>query len=338
MPHQEDKVRWLQPMSPLQDGQRDLLCKVSGQAAQANHLIQSCLHMHRTSHRFRRRNYPPGYTEMLERQHGQLVSCVQELYQRARRGGSWNEPLPAVSNPYPSVHDILAALDLLEPKDDGSRDLETFNELVGSSQSDNDTPDSGLDIGTDGQDHHGSNPDQSTSPCEDATPFFPGTPTLEPTSTISSRPPTSSDQSMELSPEHPEQTTTARPTISRTYSQTLAEYTSSQARLFATLSTAPLNNRNFYNTANLPVQYGSTSTTSTTPSLSLDPQVMQQDYAPYDQRSMTASSDTLPFCHDWTRSGITTDDSDCSTDFRRLSQLDKSMGGVEGAGLVPGIM
>jgi hypothetical protein len=292
MPHQEDKVRWLQPMSPLQDGQRDLLCKVSGQAAQANHLIQSCLHMHRTSHRFRRRNYPPGYTEMLERQHGQLVSCVQELYQRARRGGSWNEPLPAVSNPYPSVHDILAALDLLEPKDDGSRDLETFNELVGSSQSDNDTPDSGLDIGTDGQDHHGSNPDQSTSPCEDATPFFPGTPTLEPTSTISSRPPTSSDQSMELSPEHPE----------------------------------------------LPVQYGSTSTTSTTPSLSLDPQVMQQDYAPYDQRSMTASSDTLPFCHDWTRSGITTDDSDCSTDFRRLSQLDKSMGGVEGAGLVPGIM
>ena len=73
---------------------------------------------------------------MLERQHSQLVSCVQELYQRAQKAGSWDEPLPENSNRYPSVHDILAALNLLEPKDDGSKDFETFNELVGSSQSD----------------------------------------------------------------------------------------------------------------------------------------------------------------------------------------------------------
>jgi hypothetical protein len=105
------------------------------------------------------------------------------------------------------------------------------------------------------------------------------------------------------------------------------------------LLTAPLN-RAFYNASNVPIQYGTPITTATLPSsLSLDPQVMQQDYTPpYHQRSMTASSETLPFCHDWTRSGITIDDSDFSTDFRRLSQLDVSMGGGEGASLVAGIM
>jgi len=303
--------------------------------------------MYRTSHRFRRRNFPPGYTEMLERQHAQLVSCVQELYQRARNSGSWDQPLPESSNLYPSVHDILAALDLLEPKDDGSRDFETFNELIGSSQSDSDAPTPAANGVDDSQGHYDSTPDQIKSPSqpfEDATPFLPGTPTLEPDSTTSSRPPTSSEQSMELSPALPEQTTAARPAISRApYSQSLAEYTQSQARLFATLSTAPLNS-SFYNTSNVPVQYGtSTSPTTTTMTcLSLDPQVMQQqDYTPpYHQRSMTASSDTLPFCHDWTRSGITVDDSDFSTDFRRLSQLDVGMcgGGGEGAGLVQGIM
>jgi hypothetical protein len=289
--------------------------------------------MHRTSHRFRRRNYPPGYTEMLERQHAQLVSCVQELYQRARNSGSWDEPLPENSNPYPSVHDILAALDLLEPKDDGSRDFETFNELIGSSQSYSDAPTPAANGEDDSQDQHDSTPDQSNSPSqpfEDATPFLPGTPTIEPHSTTSSRPPTSSEQSMELSPALSDQTTAARPTISRApYSQSLAKYTQSQARLFATLSTAPLNS-SFYNTSNVPIQYSTS--TATSPSLSLDP--------PYHSRSMTASSDTLPFCHDWTRSGITIDDSDFSTDFRRLSQLDVGMGGGggEGAGLVQGIM
>jgi hypothetical protein len=283
---------------------------------------------------------------MLERQHAQLVSCVQELYQRARNSGSWDEPLLENSNRYPSVHDILAALDLLEPKDDGSRDFETFNELIGSSQPDSDAPTPAANGITDGQDHHDSTPDQSKSPSqpfEDATPFLPATPALEPDSTISSRPPTTSDQSMESSPALSDQSTAARPTISRApYSQSLAEYTSSQARLFATLSTAPLNS-SFYNTSYVPIQYGTSisPTISTPSSLSLDPQVMQQDFtSSYHQRSMTASSDTLPFCHDWTSSGITIDDSDFSTDFRRLSQLDVGMGGGggEGAGLVPGIM
>jgi hypothetical protein len=48
---------------------------------------------------------------------------------------------------------------------------------------------------------------------------------------------------------------------------------------------------------------------------------------------MAASYDTLPFCHDWAKNGVALDDSDFSTDFRRLSQLDASR-----ADLVPGIV
>jgi hypothetical protein len=288
------------------------------------------------SHRFRRRNYPPAYTEMLERQHAQLVSCVQELYQRARKAGSWEQLLPEDLNRYPSVHDIQATLDLLEPKDDGSRKFETFNEVVGSTQPDDNTPASVLDGVTEGQDHHDSTPEQSKSPslaCEDATSYFSGTPTLKTHSEVPSRPPWSSDQSMEQSPGYLEQTT-AQPMTSRVpCSQTLALYNLSQARLFATSSAAPLN-RSFYNTSNVPIQHG----TITTPWLSLDPRVIRQDYTPSQQPTAATSSDTLLFCHGWAENGIKLDDSGFSTDFRCLSQLDARTVDVERAGLVLGTM
>lgn len=240
------------------------------------------------SHRLRRRNFPPGYTEMLEIQHAQLVSCVQELYQQARKAGAWGSRPPEGLNRYPSVHDILAALDLLEPKDDGSREFETFNEVVGSSQPDNDSPASDLDGVAEGQDHHDSALGQSRSPslpCEDATSFLPRTPTLAPTSWLSSQPPSSSGQNTEPSPGHPKQTTeqtimtSHMPCSQMPHSPTLAEYNSSQARLFATLSAAPLN-QSFYSTSNAPIQYN----TTTSPSLSLDPQVIRQEYTTYQQQ------------------------------------------------------
>jgi hypothetical protein len=115
----------------------------------------------------------------------------------------------------------------LEPKDDGSKDFETFNDLVGSSQSDA----SVLDAANDSQDHHDSTPAQSESPsqpCEEAAFFSQGTLPPESYSSTSSRPPSSANQSMESSPINSEQTT-ARPTISRMpFSQLLAEYTSSR--------------------------------------------------------------------------------------------------------------
>jgi hypothetical protein len=277
---------------------------------------------------------------MLERQHAQLVSCVQELYQRARKAGSWDPLLPEDLNRYPSVHDILAALDLLEPKDDGSREFETFNEVVGSTQPPNDSPASDLDGVAEGRDRHDSALGQSRSPslpCEDFILFFQGTPILPPTSWLSSRAPSSSDPNTEPSPTRSKQTTEQTTTTSQTpYSQTLADYTSSQARLFAALSAAPPN-RSFYNTSNVPLQYD---TSITPPLLSLDPRVVGQDYTSYhyQQPPMTASSDTLPFCHDWAKNGITVDDSDFSTDFRRLSPLDASRADGGRTGLVGGIM
>jgi hypothetical protein len=276
---------------------------------------------------------------MLERQHAQLVSCVQELYQRARKAGSWDPLLPEDLNRYPSVHDILAALDLLEPKDDGSREFETFNEVVGSTQPDNDSPASELEGVTEGQDHHDSALGQSISsslPCEVANSFFPATPTLAPASWLSSRAPSSSDQNTEPSPTHSKQTTIQTIISSQIpYSQTLADYTSSQARLFANLPAAPPN-RSSYNTSNIPLQYG----TTTSPSMSLDPRVVRHDYTSYHhhQQPMVASSDTLPFCHDWAKNGITVDDSGFSTDFRRLSPLDSSRADSGRADIVEGIM
>jgi hypothetical protein len=68
----------------------------------------------------RRRNFPKGYAEMLEKQHNQLVSGLQEMYQRLRKVSLWEgEPLDESSG-RPLTHDILAALNLLETEEDGS--------------------------------------------------------------------------------------------------------------------------------------------------------------------------------------------------------------------------
>ena len=66
----------------------------------------------------RRRNFPKGYAEMLEKQHNQLVGGLQEMYQRLRKASLWEgEPLDESSG-RPLTHDILAALNFLEPNED----------------------------------------------------------------------------------------------------------------------------------------------------------------------------------------------------------------------------
>jgi len=66
----------------------------------------------------RRRNFPKGYAEMLEKQHNQLVCGLQEMYQRLRKASLWEgEPLDESSG-RPLTHDILAALNFLEPDDE----------------------------------------------------------------------------------------------------------------------------------------------------------------------------------------------------------------------------
>jgi hypothetical protein len=66
----------------------------------------------------RRRNFPKGYAEMLEKQHNQLVGGLQEMYQRLQKASLWEgEPLDESSG-RPLTHDILAALNFLEPTED----------------------------------------------------------------------------------------------------------------------------------------------------------------------------------------------------------------------------
>jgi hypothetical protein len=77
---------------------------------------------YREGQKMRRRNFPKGYAEMLEKQHNQLVSGLQEMYQRLRKASLWEgEPLNESSG-RPLTHDILAALNLLEPQEDGSNE------------------------------------------------------------------------------------------------------------------------------------------------------------------------------------------------------------------------
>jgi hypothetical protein len=72
----------------------------------------------REGQKMRRRNFPKGYAEMLEKQHNQLVGGLQEMYQRLRKASLWEgEPLDESSG-RPLTHDILAALNFLEPSED----------------------------------------------------------------------------------------------------------------------------------------------------------------------------------------------------------------------------
>lgn len=73
---------------------------------------------------------------MLEKQHNQLVCGLQELYQRLQRASLWEgEPLDESSG-RPLAHDILAALNFLEPKGNGSDDSDEFQDFVDHPQSD----------------------------------------------------------------------------------------------------------------------------------------------------------------------------------------------------------
>lgn len=65
---------------------------------------------------------------MLEQQQSQLVSGMQELYRRLEKAKAWEGPKLEETNGSPLTHDILAALNLLEPKSEGGREMETFEE------------------------------------------------------------------------------------------------------------------------------------------------------------------------------------------------------------------
>lgn len=79
--------------------------------------------------------YPKGYVELLEQQQIQLVSGLQEMYHRLQKASAWHGKPLDVSSGRPLTHDILAALKLLESKNDGSCELEAFEENCDKPQS-----------------------------------------------------------------------------------------------------------------------------------------------------------------------------------------------------------
>jgi hypothetical protein len=275
---------------------------------------------------------------MLERQQGQLVACIQQLYQRLRTAGLWEQPLPENSGGKPFTHDILAALDLLGAKDDGSGELESFHNVARSPQSDDDItlslfdgdidirdhhhiatspqPDDGItppgiDGGADTRDRHDSMMEQSKSPTpisKYTTSPMAGLAGLENHSKASTRPLSSPDASLELSSESPRQSTS---------SQSHIEHFALQTWPLANLDAAP-----FHGSA-----HNSPSTfyrnTGTTPSLYLHTSATRQNYFSSD-RIPAGTSMHFPFWHAWARSGIMIDISDFSTDFHMLSPLNPS--------------
>ncbi|KAF2723388.1 hypothetical protein K431DRAFT_220005 [Polychaeton citri CBS 116435] len=72
--------------------------------------------------------YPKGYVEMLEQQQTQLVSGLQEMYRQLLDAGAWSSSQLDDHNGHPLTHDILSALNLLEVKQDGSGDMEKFED------------------------------------------------------------------------------------------------------------------------------------------------------------------------------------------------------------------
>jgi hypothetical protein len=91
---------------------------------------------------------------MLEWQHTQLVSCVQERYQRLRAAGLWGKLPTDGSDKHFLVHDILTTLNLLKPKSDGSGELKTFNDVGRSSPPGHDVASQGSDRIQDAREQH----------------------------------------------------------------------------------------------------------------------------------------------------------------------------------------
>jgi hypothetical protein len=72
---------------------------------------------------------------MLEQQQSQLVSGLKEMYHRLQKASAWEGPVLDESSGQPLTHDILSALDLLEPKHDESGETEVFEENCDKLQS-----------------------------------------------------------------------------------------------------------------------------------------------------------------------------------------------------------
>lgn len=66
---------------------------------------------------------------MLERQQNQLVAGLQTLYSQLQNAALWDGPPLTTNGKEPLTHDILASLNLLQPKEDGTGQMKSFEDI-----------------------------------------------------------------------------------------------------------------------------------------------------------------------------------------------------------------
>lgn len=121
--------------SPCSRCKADNAICVFGYVIRSTNNIESLLTVHSERKRSQDKIYPKGYVEMLEQQQSQLVSGLKEMYHRLQKASAWEGPSLDESTGQPLTHDILSALNLLEPKHDDSGELEVFEENCDKLQS-----------------------------------------------------------------------------------------------------------------------------------------------------------------------------------------------------------
>jgi hypothetical protein len=128
----EEQMRWIKSLFSLQGRQCNLCLWVCVWSIDpCRQVLTSCSERKRSQDKI----YPKGYVEMLEQQQTQLVSGLKEMYQRLLKAAAWEGPSLDETSGHPLTHDILSALNLLEPKHDDSGELEVFEESCDKLQS-----------------------------------------------------------------------------------------------------------------------------------------------------------------------------------------------------------
>lgn len=266
----------------------------------------------------RRRNYPKGYAEMLERQQFQLVSCIQELYQRLNKAELWKECMPDSPKNRPLTHDILAALNLLEPKDDGSGDLESFNDIVGLSRSAPEPPTSDGPLGVNDQQDNSTSNEYSPIllPEDDDTSVFAGTLALAERSAASSDASSPVDQTITWPQGHPGHSHFSTQAVQ---TQPLLAEANYAYGILSMAQSAPRDMLGSKDSANL---YGAQNDDWTTNSaIFAQPSLLKTNKISPDVRAPLEIDTQLSLGHRWPGSGIGFDSSDFHTDFHEFSPL-----------------
>lgn len=254
---------------------------------------------------------------MLERQQSQLVSCIQELYQRLNKAELWEESMPDRPQDRPLTHDILAALDLLEPKDDGSGDMRSFNDIVGLSRPTQkpSTTDGPLEV-HDQQDDSTSRENSPIPLPDNDTPVFVVTQALAARSAASSDASSPVEQTTAWPPGHPghqhfpTQTMQTQPPLTESH---YAYGNPAMQQIAPKDMLGSKDNADLYG-----AQFDDWATNS---AMFAQPSLLETSKISSDVRAPPAINTQLSLGHRWHGSGIGFDSSDFHTDFHEFSPL-----------------